>query len=31
MAFGVIACFLAGYRFTRKIQNTTAMECLREI
>ena len=30
-AFGAIACFLAGYRFTRKIQNTTAMECLREI
>lgn len=31
MAFGVIACILAGYRFTRKIQNATAMECLREV
>jgi putative ABC transport system permease protein len=29
--FGVLACLLAGYRFQRKIQTTTAMECLREI
>jgi putative ABC transport system permease protein len=29
--FGVSACLLAGYRFQRKIQTTTAMECLREI
>ncbi|WP_251367927.1 ABC transporter permease [Polynucleobacter sp. AM-7D1] len=29
--FGVAACLLAGYRFQRKIQTTTAMECLREI
>lgn len=28
--FGVCACFLTGYRFSRKIQNTTAVECLRE-
>ncbi|WP_231970563.1 ABC transporter permease [Polynucleobacter necessarius] len=31
MIFGVAACLLAGYRFQRKIQTTTAMECLREI
>ena len=31
IAFGVIACLLAGYRFQRKIQTATAMECLREI
>lgn len=31
MIFGVTACLLAGYRFQRKIQTTTAMECLREI
>lgn len=31
IAFGVIACLLAGYRFTQKIQNATAVECLREI
>ena len=29
--FGVSACLLAGYRFQRKIQAATAMECLREI
>ena len=29
--FGVAACLLAGYRFQRKIQTATAMECLREI
>lgn len=29
--FGVTACLLAGYRFQRKIQTATAMECLREI
>lgn len=31
IAFGVSACLLAGYRFQRKIQRATAMECLREI
>ncbi len=31
IVFGVLACLLAGYRFQRKIQTTTAMECLREI
>jgi len=31
MAFGSIACVAAGYQFLRKIQSTTAMECLREI
>jgi len=30
MGFGVIACMTAGYQFQRKIQNTTAIECLRE-
>jgi putative ABC transport system permease protein len=29
--FGVTACFLAGYRFQKKIQNATALECLREM
>ena len=27
---GVFVCLMAGYRFQRKIQNATAMECLRE-
>ncbi|MES2585783.1 MAG: FtsX-like permease family protein [Pseudomonadota bacterium] len=31
ICFGVTACLLAGFRFQRKIQTTTAMECLREI
>ncbi|WP_448487718.1 ABC transporter permease [Polynucleobacter sp.] len=31
ISFGVVACLLAGFRFQRKIQTTTAMECLREI
>lgn len=31
ICFGVAACLLAGYRFQRKIQSATAMECLREI
>jgi putative ABC transport system permease protein len=31
ISFGVIACLLAGFRFQRKIQTATAMECLREI
>ena len=31
ICFGVLACLLAGFRFQRKIQTTTAMECLREI
>ncbi|CAM3702151.1 ABC transporter permease [Polynucleobacter arcticus] len=30
IAFGISACLLAGYRFQRKIQTATAMECLRE-
>ena len=30
ITFGVIACLLAGYRFGKKIQGATAMECLRE-
>ena len=29
--FGVLACLAAGYRFQRKIQSTTAIECLREV
>lgn len=31
ICFGVLACLLAGFRFQRKIQTATAMECLREI
>jgi putative ABC transport system permease protein len=31
ICFGIAACLLAGYRFQRKIQSATAMECLREI
>ena len=31
ISFGVVACLLAGFRFQRKIQTATAMECLREI
>ncbi len=31
IAFGVTACLLAGYRFQRRIQAATAIECLREI
>ncbi|WP_216133079.1 ABC transporter permease [Polynucleobacter sp. es-MAR-4] len=31
ICFGVIACLLAGFRFQRKIQTATAMECLREL
>ena len=31
MLFGVTACLVAGYRFQRKIQSATAIECLREI
>jgi putative ABC transport system permease protein len=31
IVFGVAACLLAGYRFQRRIQSATAMECLREI
>lgn len=30
IAFGVLACLLAGYRFQRRIQSATAMACLRE-
>ena len=30
ISFGVIACMTAGYQFQRKIQNATAIECLRE-
>lgn len=31
IAFGVIACLVSGYRFQRRIQNATAIECLREV
>ena len=31
ITFGVSACLLAGYRFQKRIQTATAMECLREI
>ncbi len=30
IVFGITACLLAGYRFQRRIQSATAMECLRE-
>ena len=30
VSFGVIACLAAGYRFGKKIQSATAIECLRE-
>ena len=30
IAFGVIACLASGYRFQRRIQKATAIECLRE-
>ena len=30
VAFGVGACLMSGYRFQKKIQNATAVECLRE-
>lgn len=30
VAFGVIACLASGYRFQKKIQKATAVECLRE-
>jgi putative ABC transport system permease protein len=28
--FGVIACLASGFRFQRRIQKATAIECLRE-
>ncbi|WP_243391913.1 ABC transporter permease [Polynucleobacter meluiroseus] len=31
VVLGVVACLLAGYYFQRKIQNATAVTCLREI
>ena len=31
IAFGVLACGLAGFRFCRKIQRASAIECLREL
>ena len=31
LSFGVISCLLAGYRFQKKIQSATAIECLRAI
>lgn len=31
VAFSVVACLLAGYRFQKKIQSATAIECLRAI
>lgn len=30
IAFGVIACLASGYRFQKRIQKATAVECLRE-
>ncbi len=30
VAFGLVACAIAGYQFQRKIQRATAMDCLRE-
>ncbi|QWE09626.1 hypothetical protein AOC20_05215 [Polynucleobacter ibericus] len=30
IAFGVTACLLSGYRFQKRIQKATAVECLRE-
>jgi putative ABC transport system permease protein len=30
VAFGLIACAIAGYQFQRKIQRATAIDCLRE-
>jgi putative ABC transport system permease protein len=30
VAFGVSACLASGYRFQKRIQNATAVECLRE-
>ena len=30
ISFGVIACLASGYRFQRRIQNATAIECLRD-
>ena len=30
VAFGVIACLASGYRFQKRIQKATAVECLRE-
>ena len=30
LAFGLIACAIAGYQFQRKIQQATAIDCLRE-
>jgi len=30
IAFGVFACLASGYRFQKKIQKATAIECLRE-
>ena len=29
LVFGITACLMAGYRFQKKIQNATAIECLR--
>lgn len=31
LAFGMTACLMAGYRFQKKIQNTTSIECLRTV
>ena len=31
IVFGITSCLLAGFRFQRRIQNTTAVECLRAI
>lgn len=31
ISFGIIACLASGYRFQKRIQKTTAIECLREV
>jgi putative ABC transport system permease protein len=30
VTFGVVACLISGYRFQKRIQKATAVECLRE-
>jgi putative ABC transport system permease protein len=30
ITFGVAACLISGYRFQKRIQKATAVECLRE-
>lgn len=31
LVFGITACLMAGYRFQKKIQNATSIECLRTV